>query len=41
MIRISVEFEADYPVLAYTTVIDNASDDPICVLPHADSGTPP
>ena len=37
----SVEFRADFPVLAYTTVIDNASDDPTCVLPFADRGTPP
>jgi Tol biopolymer transport system component len=37
----SVEFRADFPVLAYTTVIDNASDDPTCVLPFADQGTPP
>ncbi len=37
----SVEFRADFPVLAYTTVIDNASDDPSCVLPFADQGTPP
>ncbi len=37
----SVEFKADFPVLAYTTVIDNASDDPTCVLPFADQGTPP
>jgi Tol biopolymer transport system component len=37
----SVEFKAKYPVLAYTTVIDNTSDDPTCVLPYADGGTPP
>lgn len=37
----TVEFAADYPVLAYTTVIDNTSDDPTCVLPYADQGTPP
>jgi hypothetical protein len=36
-----VEFKADLPVLAYTTVIDNTSNDPICVLPFADQGTPP
>ncbi len=37
----SVEFRADFSVLAYTTVIDNASNDPSCVLPFADQGTPP
>jgi len=35
------EFKADLPVLAYTTVIDNTSNDPTCVLPFADQGTPP
>lgn len=37
----AVEFKADFPVLAYTTVIDNTSNDPTCVLPFADQGTPP
>ena len=37
----SVEFKADFPVLAYTTMIDNTSHDPTCVLPFADQGTPP
>jgi Tol biopolymer transport system component len=37
----AVEFTADFPVLAYTTVIDNTSNDPTCVLPFADQGTPP
>ncbi len=37
----TIEFTADSPVLAYTTVIDNTSDDPTCVLPFADRGTPP
>jgi hypothetical protein len=36
----AVEFTATAPVLAYTTVIDNTSDDPIFVLPFADEGTP-
>jgi hypothetical protein len=37
----AVEFTSNAPVLAYTTVIDNTSDDPIFVLPFADIGTPP
>jgi hypothetical protein len=37
---VAVEFTATAPVLAYTTVIDNTSDDPIFVLPFADGGTP-
>ena len=36
----TVEFTADVPVLAYATVIDNTSNDPIFVLPFADDGTP-
>ena len=36
----TVEFTADAPVLAYATVIDNTSNDPIFVLPFADDGTP-
>lgn len=36
----TVEFSADAPVLAYSTVIDNTSNDPIFVLPFADDGTP-
>jgi hypothetical protein len=36
----TVEFVADAPVLAYATVIDNTSNDPIFVLPFADAGTP-
>ena len=36
----TVEFTADLPVLAYATVIDNSSNDPIFVLPFDDEGTP-
>ena len=39
-INATVEFTADSPVLAYATVIDNTSNDPIFVLPFADNGTP-
>jgi len=37
----TVEFTAEAPVLAYASVLDNTSDDPIFVLPFADTGTPP
>ena len=37
----TVEFTANAPVLAYASVLDNTSDDPIFVLPFADTGTPP
>ena len=36
----SVEFVADGPVLAYGSVLDNTSSDPIYVLAFADEGTP-
>ena len=36
----TVEFTADAPVLAYSTVIDNTSNDPIFVVPFADDGSP-
>jgi hypothetical protein len=35
----SVEFVADAPVLAYASVIDNLSNDPVYVLPDGDVGT--
>ena len=36
----SVEFAAEPEVLAYASVVDNTSGDPIFVLPFADAGTP-
>lgn len=36
----TVEFTAGAPVLAYATVIDNTSNDPIFVSPFEDEGTP-
>ena len=36
----TVEFSATAPVLAYASVIDNASNDPVVAIPCADSGTP-
>ncbi|PWB77723.1 MAG: hypothetical protein C3F15_02665 [Holophagae bacterium] len=36
----TVEFTATAPVLAYASVVDNTSGDPIFVLPYADTGTP-
>jgi hypothetical protein len=38
-VNATVEFEATAPVLAYASVIDNTSDDPIYVLPSADAGS--
>jgi hypothetical protein len=38
-VNATVEFAADGPVLAYATVIDNTSNDPIFVIPFADEGT--
>jgi hypothetical protein len=36
----TVEFSADAPILAYASVLDNTSSDPIYVLPFEDQGTP-
>ncbi len=36
----SVELSAEPPVLAYASVVDNTSGDPIFVSPSADTGTP-
>jgi len=39
--NVTVEFTANAPVPAHTTVIDNTFDDPIFVLPFAEIATPP